>query len=53
MPSDSICDGFIQIDVNNLDLLLPWQIDLVVWQMIDQPALKNHIERVGIDEAGN
>ncbi|SIT65704.1 Predicted nucleotidyltransferase [Ectothiorhodosinus mongolicus] len=31
------------------DLLLPWKVDLAVWQMIDQPALKEHIERVGIE----
>lgn len=33
------------------DLLLPWKIDLAVWQMIDQPALREQIERVGIDLA--
>jgi predicted nucleotidyltransferase len=31
------------------DLLLPWKLDLAVWQLIDQPALKEHIERVGIE----
>lgn len=29
------------------DLLLPWKIDLVVQQEIDNPALADHIERVG------
>lgn len=29
------------------DLLLPWKIDLVMWQEIDNPALAEHIERVG------
>jgi predicted nucleotidyltransferase len=31
------------------DLLLPWKVDLAIWHMIDQPALKEHIERVGVD----
>lgn len=29
------------------DLLLPWKIDLVMQQEIDNPALADHIERVG------
>ena len=31
------------------DLLLPWKVDLAVWHMIDQPALRQHIERVGLE----
>lgn len=30
------------------DLLLPWKIDLVVLHMIDQPALRDQIDRNGI-----
>lgn len=30
------------------DLLLPWKIDLVVMDDIDNPALLDHIARVGI-----
>ncbi len=30
------------------DLMLPWKVDLAVWQMIDQPALREHIDRVGL-----
>jgi len=29
------------------DLLLPWKIDLVMQQEIDNPALSEHVERVG------
>lgn len=31
------------------DLLLPWKVDLAVWQTLDHAALREHIERVGID----
>lgn len=30
------------------DLLLPWKIDLLVREEIDNPALLEHIERVGV-----
>jgi hypothetical protein len=30
------------------DLLLPWKIDLLVWHVIDQPALNAQIDRDGI-----
>lgn len=30
------------------DLLLPYKIDLSLWQNIDNPDLKAHIERVGV-----
>jgi uncharacterized protein len=31
------------------DLLLPWKIDLVARHEIDNAALLEHIERVGVD----
>lgn len=31
------------------DLLLPWKVDLVVLDSIDNPALHDHIQRVGVD----
>ena len=30
------------------DLLLPWKIDIVLFDKIDNPALRDHIDRVGI-----
>ena len=30
------------------DLMLPWKIDLLVWHVIDQPALTAQIDRDGI-----
>lgn len=30
------------------ELLLPWKVDLVVWQMIDHTPLREHIERMGV-----
>ena len=29
------------------DLMLPYEIDLSVWSQIDNPKLRDHIERVG------
>jgi predicted nucleotidyltransferase len=29
------------------DLLLPWTIDLSIYEQIDNPALRDHIQRVG------
>jgi uncharacterized protein len=39
-----------QLDIETRldDLLLPWKIDLVQLQAIDNPALLEHIERVGV-----
>ena len=37
-----------QIDTDLDELLLPWEIDLSLYSQIDNPALKEHIERVGI-----
>jgi predicted nucleotidyltransferase len=34
------------------DLLLPWKIDLVPWQEIDNCQLADHIRRVGVLLAG-
>ena len=31
------------------DLLLPWKIDLLVRNEIDNPALLEHIDRIGLD----
>ncbi len=28
-------------------LYLPWKLDLVIYHLIDEPALKAHIDRVG------
>ncbi len=30
------------------DLNLPWKLDLVIYNFIKEPALKEHIDRVGI-----
>lgn len=30
------------------DLMLPWKVDLVLWQGIDNEALREHIQRVGL-----
>lgn len=30
------------------DLLLPWMIDLSIFRQIDNPGLREHIERVGV-----
>jgi len=38
----------LSLDLEIDDLLLPWKVDLVVWQSIDDPALKAHIERFGV-----
>lgn len=39
-----------QLDIETRldDLLLPWKIDLVQLQAIDNPALLEHIERFGV-----
>jgi uncharacterized protein len=31
------------------DLLLPWKIDLSLLHQIENPALRDHIERVGVE----
>jgi predicted nucleotidyltransferase len=30
------------------DLNLPWKLDVILYEMIQEPALKEHIDRVGI-----
>jgi predicted nucleotidyltransferase len=29
------------------DLNLPWKLDLIIYDLIQEPALKDHIDRVG------
>lgn len=36
-----------RLDTQLDDLLLPWHIDLALWHQIDNPALRDHIQRVG------
>lgn len=36
------------MDASIDDLLLPWKVDIAVWQQIDNPDLIAHIERVGV-----
>lgn len=36
----------VELDLDGLDL--PWNIDLSVYEDIENPALLNHIDRVGI-----
>lgn len=31
------------------DLMLPWSIDLCLWEKIENPDLRAHIERVGVE----
>ncbi len=38
----------LEIETRLDDLLLPWKIDIIQQQGIDNPALLEHIERVGI-----
>lgn len=37
-----------ELDASIDDLLLPWKVDIAVWQQIDNPELIAHIERVGV-----
>lgn len=46
-PMLSMCQR-LEIENRLDDLLLPWKIDLVMQQEIDNPALSEHIERVGV-----
>ncbi len=41
-------DELLRIDDELDDLLLPWKIDLSLRRQIDNAALQDHIERVGI-----
>jgi predicted nucleotidyltransferase len=37
----------LQIETELDDLLLPWMIDLSLYEQIDNPSLRDHIERIG------
>lgn len=39
----------LRLDMEIDELLLPWKIDLSLWHQIDNPALLDHIRRVGVD----
>lgn len=41
-------DDKIQAGLAYEDLFLPYKLDLVVYRQIKEPALKEHIDRVGI-----
>lgn len=47
-PELSLSEKF-ELETHLDDLLLPWKVDLAVWHMIDQPALRQHIERIGLE----
>lgn len=47
-------EGFTVEDRSKLllqydDLYLPWKLDIVVYSDISEPALKEHIDRVGLE----
>lgn len=46
-PNLSLSDR-LQLENRLDDLLLPWNIDLVLWHEIENQALCDHIQRVGI-----
>ncbi len=37
----------LQLGVDIDELLLPWKVDLCLWHQLDNPALREHIQRVG------
>lgn len=37
------------IELQMDELLLPWHIDLLLWNQINEPGLKDHIQRVGVN----
>lgn len=37
-----------KIELKMDELLLPWHIDLLVWNQLNEPGLKDHIQRVGV-----
>jgi len=43
--------GLLAIESQLDDLLLPWKIDLSLLHQIENPALRDHIERVGVELA--
>ena len=40
---------FLAIEREIDDLMLPWKLDLSLWHQIENDALKQHIERVGVE----
>lgn len=49
IKGDSITDSLIgKIEEEIDDLLLPYSFDISSWQQIDNPALREHIKRVGV-----
>jgi len=40
--------SLLKLETQLDDLLIPWKIDLSLYHQIDNQALKNHIDRVGI-----
>ena len=37
----------LRLGVDIDELLLPWKVDLCLWHQLDNPALHEHIQRVG------
>ncbi|MGE4465890.1 nucleotidyltransferase domain-containing protein [Sphaerochaeta sp.] len=49
IKGDHITDSLLgKIEEEIDDLLLPYSFDISSWQQIDNPALREHIERVGV-----
>ncbi|MFA7566328.1 MAG: nucleotidyltransferase domain-containing protein [Alkalispirochaeta sp.] len=45
LTDDDLRRLLVQVD----DLLLPYKVDLSIWAHIDNPALLDHIRRVGVE----
>ena len=41
-------EDLLRIENDLDDLLLPWTIDLSVYETIDNPSLREHIDRIGL-----
>lgn len=41
--------GLLRLGTEIDELLLPWKVDLSLWHQIDNPALLDHIRRIGIE----
>lgn len=41
-------DDRSKINIQYPDLNLPWQLDIVIYNLITEPKLKEHIDKVGI-----
>ncbi len=49
IKGDRITDSLVgKVEEEIDDLLLPYSFDISSWQQIDNPALRAHIERVGV-----